>query len=192
MKKLLTALSLVLVIAATAANVNLISKVSVKHETSMAVDSVVIQNDTAYVDSMALSLNKIPSAQNLYAVAKKSLGKWAKLFVVIKIEESGADGKNSIYALRYNNLTGMRYPGQGRKTTSIGQGHNYYAIFRNWHECMVDFGFYMEVMEQKFKDRFSREPKDEYEMVKFMHGSFNVYNKWRNDVIWLLNHFNYK
>lgn len=192
MKKLLIAITLLIVLVATAANVNLVNQNSVKKKPSMAVDSVVIQNDSAYSDSLALSLKKIPSAQDLYTVAKKSLGKWAKLFVVIKIEESGADGKNSFYAKTYNNLTGMRYPGNARKTTALRSGHNYYAIFNHWHDCMVDFGYYVNVMEEKFKDKYKREPKDEFEMVNFMHGSYNIYGKWKQDVHWLLNHFNYK
>jgi len=192
MKNLLTVAILIFVLAATAANANLKFSASPQKDTAEVADTVVILKDSIFVDSLALSLKKIPKAQHLYSVAKKSVGKWAKLFVAIKIEESGADGKNSYYALTYNNLTGMRYPGKGRITTSTGMGHNYYAVFNNWHECMVDFKYYVEIMEGKFKDRFKRAPKNEYEMVNFMHGSFNVYQKWHNDVTWLLNHFNYK
>lgn len=193
MKNLLIAAVLMIVLAATAANANLKFTGTSKLPKPAAVDSVVIESDSLFLDStIALSLKKIPKAQDLYTVAKKSVGKWAKLFVAIKIEESGADGKNSFYALKYNNLTGMRYPGTGRATTSTGVGHNYYAIFNNWHDCMIDFKYYVEIMEGKFKDKYKREPKDEYEMVNFMHGSFNVYQKWKNDVYWLLNHFSYK
>jgi hypothetical protein len=192
MKNLLTVAVLMLVLAATAANLNLRKVKHVTVVTSDATDSVVIQQDSLFYDSVGYSLKSIPKAQDLYTVAKKTVGRWSKLFVAIKIEESGADGKNSFYALKYNNLTGMRYPGAGRTTTSTGMGHNYYAIFNNWHDCMVDFKMYMDVMEGKFKARFNREPKDEYEMVNFMHGSFNVYQKWHDDVFWLLYHFNYK
>lgn len=193
MKNLLTAAVLLVVLAATAANMNLKLIATQKPASKpQKADSVVIQKDSLFVDSISLPLKSIPRAQQLYTVAKKSVGKWAKLFIAIKIEESGADGKNSFYALRYNNLTGMRYPGAGRLTTSTGAGHNYYAIFNNWHDCMLDFRYYIEIMENKFVERYNRQPKDEYEMVNFMHGSFNVYQKWRNDLVWLLNHFNYK
>lgn len=192
MKNLLTAAVLLIVLAATAANVNLkITPAPQKDKVDMR-DTVVIEQDTVFTDSLTLSLKKIPRAQELYTVAKKSVGKWAKLFVAVKIEESGADGKNSFYALKYNNLTGMRYPGKGRQTTSTGVGHNYYAVFDNWHDCMLDFKYYTEIMENKFQERFKRSPKDEFEMVNFMHGSFNVYQKWKNDMYWLLSHFNYK
>lgn len=190
MKKLLSTLLFVFVLVATAANFSY-NRVNTKTEVTKA-DTVVIMNDSLHFDSLQLSLKKVPKAQHLYTVAKKSVGRWAKLFTVIKIEESGADGKNSFYALNYYNLTGMRYPGQGRKTTSVGMGHNYYAIFNNWHDCMVDFKHYMDVMDMKFEKRYGRPAADEYEMVNFMHGSFNVYQKWKNDVVWLLKYFRYK
>ncbi|MCC7298005.1 MAG: hypothetical protein IT244_06690 [Bacteroidia bacterium] len=193
MKKLLSAALLLLVLAATAANVNLTWKRSSKaEEPTIVKDSVVIQGDTLMLDSLSLSLKKIPKAQHLYSVAKVSVGKWAKLFTVIKIEESGADGKNSYYARTYYNLTGMRWPGTGRKTTAIAKGNNHYAIFNHWHDCMLDWKIYIDVMESKFIAKNNRAPKDEYEMVDFMFGSYNPYQKWKNDMYWLLRHFRYQ
>lgn len=191
MKKLLTGAVLLIVLAATAANVNLNRKPVVEAETP-AKDSVVIVGDTLMVDSLTLSLQRIPKAQHLYSVAKVTVGKWAKLFTVIKIEESGADGKNSYYALKYNNLTGMRFPGKGRPTTAVAKGHNSYAIFNHWHDCMVDFKYYIELMEGKFEAKHGRAAQTELEMIDFMLGSYNPYGVWKRDLVWLLNHFNYK
>lgn len=160
--------------------------------TEVKKDTAIIKGDSLVYDSLTLSLKKIPTAQKLYTVAKPIMGKWAKLFVVIKIEESGADYKNSYYATNYFNLTGMRYPGTGRKTTSVGSGSNYYAKFNNWYDCIVDFKYYMDVLDQKFEAKYKHKAANETEMVNFMFGSFNVHQKWKNDVTWLLNHFNYK
>ncbi|MBL7812520.1 MAG: glucosaminidase domain-containing protein [Bacteroidetes bacterium] len=192
MKKLLIALVFVMVLVATAANLNLRVFTPPADTVKPKTDTVIVRNDSLFYDSLALSLKKIPRAQHLYTVAKHSVGRWAKLFTVVKIEESGADGQNSFFARNYNNLTGMRYPGTARQTTSTGSGMAYYAIFSNWHDCMVDFRYYMQVIDNKFVARYGREPKDEYEMVNFMFGSFNVHQKWKNDMYWLLNHFHYK
>jgi hypothetical protein len=192
MKKLLSAAVLLIVLAATAANVNLSRRPSFAKDSSAMKDSVVIVGDTLKVDSLSLSLQKIPKAQHLYSVAKITIGKWAKLFTIIKIEESGADGKNSYYALKYNNLTGMRYPGKGRQTTAVAKGHNSYAIFKHWHDCMVDFKYYIELMDSKFLAKHGREAKTEAEMIDFMLGSYNPYGVWKRDLLWLLNHFHYK
>ncbi len=191
MKKLLTTLIFVGMFVATAATLNqrrTLKLVSNEPEK----DQVVVSGKTLHFDTLQLSLNTIPKAQHLYTVAKKSVGRWAKLFTVIKIEESGADGKNSWYARKYANLTGMRYPGTGRKTTAIRAGHNYYAVFNNWYDCMVDFSHYMEVMDGLFEKKYGRPAADEHEMVAFMFGSFNVHGKWKRDVTWLLDHFHYQ
>jgi len=190
MKNLLTTLVFVIMFVATAATLNQRRTLKLESDT-VAKDEVVISGDKLQFDTLQLSLKTIPKAQQLYTVAKKSVGRWAKLFTVIKIEESGADGKNSYYAKHYANLTGMRFPGTGRKTTSVRSGHNYYAVFNNWHDCMLDFKYYMDVMDNKFEAKYGRPAKDEYEMVNFMFGSFNIYGKWKSDVIWLLNHFSY-
>ncbi|MBS3914755.1 MAG: hypothetical protein KG003_09655 [Bacteroidetes bacterium] len=190
MRKLLTAGVLTLVIAATAANLNT-NRTPLKQAEEER-DSVVIVGDTLRVDSITLSLQKIPKAQDLYSVAKITVGKWAKLFTVIKIEESGADGKNSFYALKYNNLTGMRWPGKGRQTTAVAKGHNSYAIFNHWHDCMLDFKFYIDIMEKKYVTKYGKQPETELEMINFMLGSYNPYGVWKRDLVWLLNHFHYK
>lgn len=193
MKKLLSAAVLLIVLAATAANVNLKwARIETKSEPEVEKDSVVITRDTLILDSLVLSLREIPKAQHLYTVAKVTVGKWAKLFTAIKIEESGADGKNSYYAKAYNNLTGMRFPSSNRKTTAVRAGRSYYAIFNHWHDCMLDWKYYIESMEEKFVAKHNRVPKDEFEMVDFMFGSYNPYSKWRNDMRWLLRNFKYK
>lgn len=193
MKKLLSAALLLLVLAATAANVNVVRKRTVGDSDSTVVqDSVVISGNTLNLDSLSLPLNKIPKIQNLYTVAKVSVGKWAKLFTVIKIEESGADGKNSFLAREYNNLTGMRWPNSGRKTTAVAKSSNHYAIFNNWHDCMLDWAYYIEIMDQGFQEKYGREAKDENEMVDYMFGSYNPYSVWKRDVKWLLRNFKYK
>ena len=191
MKKLLTTLVFVVVFVATAATLNQRRTLKLESE-EPAKDQVVISGEKLQFDTLQLSLKTIPKAQNLYTVAKKSVGRWAKLFTVIKIEESGADGKNSWYAKKYSNLTGMRFPGKGRKTTAIRSGHNYYAVFNNWYDCMVDFAMYMEVMDGLFEKKYGRPARDEKEMVSFMFGSFNVHGKWKRDVNWLLKHFRYQ
>lgn len=155
-------------------------------------DSVLISGDSLSFDSLKLNLKEVPKAQHLYSVAKRSVGRWAKLFVVIKIEESGADGQNSFFAKHYFNLTGMRYPGTGRQTTAVKAGQDYYAVFNHWHDCMLDFKMYMDVMDGKFEKKYGRQAKDEYEMVNFMFGSFNPHSVWKRDVYWLLKNFNYK
>lgn len=193
MKKLLSAAVLLIVLAATAANVNLKwARIEKVNPPEVAKDSVVITRDTLMLDSLVLSLKEIPKAQELYTVAKVTVGKWAKLFTAIKIEESGADGKNSYYAREYNNLTGMRFPRSGRQTTALRAGRSYYAIFNHWHDCMLDWKYYIELMENKFVAKHNRVPKDEFEMVDFMFGSYNPYDKWRNDMRWLLRNFKYQ
>ena len=191
MKKLLTTLVFVVMFVATAATLNQRRTLVIESE-DQDKDSVMIVGDKLKFDSLQLSLKTIPKAQHLYTVAKKTVGKWAKLFIVIKIEESGADGQNSFYAKKYANLTGMRFPGKGRKTTAVKSGYDYYAVFNHWHDCMVDFGYYMEVMEDLFQKKYGRAAKDEYEMVNFMFGSFNIHGKWKNDVTWLLNNLRYR
>lgn len=193
MKKLLSAALLLLVLAATAANVNVVRKRSVvMNDNATIQDSVVISGNTLTLDTIQLPLNKIPTAQDLYSVAKVSVGRWAKLFTVIKIEESGADGKNSYLARKYNNLTGMRWPNSGRKTTAVGKSSNLYAIFNNWHDCMLDWSYYISAMDASFQEKYGREAKDENEMVDYMFGSYNPHSVWRHDVKWLLRHFHYK
>lgn len=169
-----------------------LSKSSNNDTQTIKKDTVLISGDSLTFDTLTLNLKQVPKAQHLYSVAKHSIGRWAKLFVVIKIEESGADGQNSFFAKKYFNLTGMRYPGTGRKTTAVKAGLDYYAVFNHWHDCMLDFKMYMDVMDSKFEKKYGRAAKDEFEMVDFMFGSFNPYSVWKKDVYWLLNHFHYK
>lgn len=192
MKKLLSAAVLLIVLAATAANVNLRPRKVVVPAPEVVRDSVVIQGDSLFLDTLQLSLNTIPRAQHLYTVAKVAVGKWAKLFTVVKLEESGADGKNSYYARKLNNLTGMRFPRSGRQTTALRNGLNNYAEFAHWYDCMIDWKYYIELMEEGFKSKKGREPKDEFEMVDYMFGSYNPYSIWRTHLRWHLNHFKYK
>ena len=150
--------------------------------------SIVIKNDTVYCDTLRLSLHKIPPIKDLHTVAKVALDKWAKLFIVLKIEESGYDNQNSIYALKYNNLVGMRYPNQ-RETTARRKGYSSYCVFDNWYDCIIDFKYYIENTELKFIKLYQRKPHSEKEMIKFMHGSYNAYSQWYRDVFWLLDDF---
>ena len=151
---------------------------------------VIIHSDTLYLDSLKLPLKKIPKVAQLYEVAKVAIGRWAKLFTVIKIEESGHDGQNSVYALKYNNLVGMRYPNY--RETAIRRGYSNYCVFDHWYDCMIDFKYYMENTENAFVKHYQRKPKTDKEMIRFMHGSFNIYSVWYRDVFWLLDNFEYE
>jgi len=151
---------------------------------------VVIHSDTVFLDTLKIPLKRIPPIWQLNEVAKVSLGKWSKLFIVLKIEESGYDGQNSTYALVYNNLVGMRYPNL-RKTTARKRGYSNYCVFDHWYDCLIDFKYYMEHTEKSFIKYYQRKPKSDKEMIRFMHGSYNAYSQWYRDVFWLLDHFEY-
>lgn len=146
--------------------------------------SVVVEKDSLYFDTLALSLKKIPTVQHMYTVGKKSIGKWAKLFIAVKIVESGNDGDNSIYARRDFNLTGMRQP-KSRKTLSLGRTKSNYATFANWYDCMVDFGMYLNGMERGFKKKFHKTPSNR-DMVLYMFGKYNCHPVWRDRVLYSL------
>lgn len=152
---------------------------------------VIIHSDTLYLDTLKLPLKKIPKVSQLHEVAKVSLGRWAKLFTVLKIEESGYDGQYSVYAMKYNNLVGMRYP-NFRETTARRRGYSNYCVFDHWYDCMIDFKYYMEHTENAFIKYYQRKPKTDKEMIRFMHGSYNMYSKWYRDVFWLLDNFEYE
>jgi hypothetical protein len=153
--------------------------------------AIVIVNDSLYFDSLKLSLKHIPNAQPMYSVAKKAIGKWAKLFIAVKIVESGNDGDNSIYARRDNNLTGMRQP-RVRKTMSLGATKNNYARFATWYDCMLDFGMYLDGMERGFIKKHHRPVRNSQEMVNYLYGKYNSYPVWRNRTLYLLNNFKWK
>ena len=53
---------------------------------------VKIKDSFLYVDSLKLHLYTIPKVRDLHTVAKTVIGKWAKMYTTIKIEESGNDG----------------------------------------------------------------------------------------------------
>jgi hypothetical protein len=161
------------------------------HGLPTELNTVIVTDSFLYADSLELPLYKIPKVSQIHTVAKLELGKWAKLFTVLKIEESGSDGQTSVYALKYYNLVGMRYP-QKRKTTAIRRGYSYYSVYENWYESIVDFQYYMDYMEGSFYRKFKRYPKNEKEFVRHIHGSYNVYDKWLRDVFWLLDNFHYR
>jgi hypothetical protein len=151
---------------------------------------VVVEKDSLYYDTLSLSLKKIPTVQNMYTVGKKAIGKWAKLFIAVKIVESGNDGDNSIYARRDFNLTGMRQP-RARKTMSLGATKSNYATFASWYDCMVDFGMYLNGMERGFKKKYQKSPSNN-EMVLYMFGKYNTHPVWKNRTLYVLKNFNLK
>jgi hypothetical protein len=153
--------------------------------------SVVVVKDSLYFDSLSLSLKVIPRVQDMYTVGKKAIGKWAKLFIAVKIVESGNDGDNSIYARRDFNLTGMRQP-KARKTMSLGRTKSNYARFANWYDCMVDFGMYLDGMERAFKRKHHRSPKNSQEMVQYLYGKYNSHPVWRKRTLFVLKKFDLK
>lgn len=153
--------------------------------------SVVVVKDSLYFDSLSLSLKVIPRVQDMYTVGKKAIGKWAKLFIAVKIVESGNDGDNSIYARRDFNLTGMRQP-KARKTMSLGRTKSNYARFASWYDCMVDFGMYLDGMERAFKRKYHRSPKNSQEMVQYLYGKYNSHPVWRKRTLFVLKKFDLK
>lgn len=113
------------------------------------------------------------------------MGRWAYLFLAIKIEESGNNGHYSWLSVTHYNLCGMRFP-RARKTYAIGSTKTNYAIYRNWFECMLDFKIYMDNVEKRFTDKNKRAPKDDVEMIHFMYNSFNHFAKWKKDMLILI------
>lgn len=156
-----------------------------------SINHVKIKDSFIYVDSLKLYLYKIPKVQELHTVAKKVVGKWAKMYTCIKIEESGNDGQNSYYAKAYYNLVGMRYPYK-RKSTVKRMGNDYYAVYEHWYDGMLDFKYYIEYMEGSFFRKHGRHPENEKEFILHIYGSYNIYSKWLNDVMWILRHFKYQ
>ena len=153
--------------------------------------AIVIVNDSLYFDSLELSLKQIPNAQPMYSVAKYAIGKWAKLFIAVKIVESGNDGDNSLYARRDYNLTGMRQP-RVRKTMSLGATKNNYARFASWYDCMIDFGMYLNGMERGFIKKHHRPVRNSQEMVNYLYGIYNTNPVWRDRTLYVLNNFKWK
>lgn len=149
------------------------------------INPIKIKDGFLYYDSLKLPLDKIPKVRQLHTLAKKVVGKWYKMYTAIKIEESGNDGQNSYYAKAYFNLVGMRYP-RKRKTTAIRMGNDYYAVYANWYEGMIDFRYYIDYMEGSFERKYKRQPQNEVEFINHIYGSYNIYSQWKNDVFWIL------
>jgi hypothetical protein len=147
-------------------------------------DTAIRSDDTVDVLS-GLDLKRVPSVDTLYRVAKKYLGKWAHLFLAIKIEESGNSGHYSWLSVNHYNLCGMRFP-RSRRTYATGSTNTNYAIYRNWFECMLDFKIYLEIVERKFVEKNKKSPKDDVEMINFMFNSFNHFDKWKKDMMVLI------
>ncbi len=152
---------------------------------------VTVSQDSLWFDTLSLSMTQVPKIQSLYTVAKQSIGKWAKIFIVIKTVESGNDGDHSILATRYFNITGMRQP-HVRKTLSVGPTPTNYASFKNWHDCMLDFGMYLDGLERGFKRKHNNRAPSDQEMIEYMYGIYNTYPIWRKRSLFVLNHFKYK
>ena len=158
---------------------------------AMEGDNLVYTGERLFFDGEEVSLTKLPKLQMLYDVSKEEIGKWSKLFIAIKMEESGVDGKNSGLARVRNNLVGMRVP-RRRETKCIGATSTNYAIFNNWFEAVQDFNIFIQIKERGFKKKFKRSPKDEHEFVDYMYGSYNIYSKWQQDVHIILRNFRLK
>lgn len=146
-------------------------------------------SDSAKVDTTdllkSLDMKVVPDIATLYKVGKKYIGKWNYLFLAIKIEESGNNGKYSWLSTTHFNLCGMRYPKQ-RKTYAIGKTNTNYAIYRNWFESILDFKIYLDNIDKSFFEQYKREAKDEYEMVDFLFSKFNHFAKWKTDMYSIL------
>jgi hypothetical protein len=186
-------ISLVFISFATVAFINRGNDELAASRMTVASNLIRCTADSVYIDSvnLRLSLEEIPRSRELHAVATFMYGKWAKVFTAIKLQESGADGKNSYLARECNNLTGMRMPGGSRPTTAIAKTRTNYAIFRHWYDCMVDFGFYLDQTLNGFQSKYKREPKDEFELINYMFGSYNPYSTWKRDVFWLIRNYNF-
>jgi uncharacterized FlgJ-related protein len=150
--------------------------------------NLIYTGERLFLNSEEISLNELPKLQTLYNVSKVEIGKWSKLFIAIKMEESGVDGKNSGLARVRNNLVGMRVP-RRRETKCVGATSTNYAIFNNWYEAVQDFKIFIDIKERGFKRKFNRAPKDEHEFVDYLYGSYNIYSKWQQDVHIILRNF---
>lgn len=150
--------------------------------------------DSLFIDSvnLRLPLQELPTVRQMHAVAKFRIGRWAKVFTVIKLQESGADGQYSYLAREFNNLTGMRMPRGLRPTTAVAATKTNYAIFANWFDCLVDFDHYLDFTLKGFRNKFGREPKDEYEIINYIFGSYNPYGTWKRDIFWLLKNYRFE
>jgi hypothetical protein len=152
-----------------------------KHN-SIKSDSTVLSRDSSISqDTANYNLKVVPDIPVLYNVASKHMGRWAHLFLAIKIEESGNSGKYSWLAKKHFNLCGMRFPRQ-RRTYAVAKTNTNYAIYRNWYECVLDFKLYMDNLEVRFQKVKGREAKSDYEMLEFMFNSYNHFETWKINV----------
>jgi hypothetical protein len=147
-------------------------------------DTTGVVRDTVDV-LRGVDLKRVPSMDTLHRVAKKYLGKWAYLFLAIKIEESGNNGHYSWLSVNHYNLCGMRFP-RSRRTYATGSTNTNYAVYRNWFECMLDFKIYLEIIEGKYVEKYKKPPKDDIDMINFMYNSFNHFTKWKKDMMILI------
>lgn len=154
-------------------------------------EGLVYTGQRLFLNGKELPLDELPKLQTLYDVSKEEVGDWAKLFVAIKMEESGVDGKNSGLARVRNNLVGMRVP-KRRETKCIGSTSTNYAIFKNWYEAVQDFKIFIDIKERGFIKKYNRLPHDEHEFVDYLYGSYNIYSKWQQDVHIILRNFRLK
>lgn len=154
-------------------------------------DNLTYTGNRLFLNDEELDLNTLPKLQTLYDVSKIEVGRWSRLFLAIKMEESGVDGKNSGLAKVRNNLVGMRVP-RKRETKCIGATSTNYAIFKNWYEAVQDFKIFIDIKERGFAKKYGRLPKDEHEFVDYMYGSYNIYSKWQKDVHSILRNFRLK
>ncbi len=136
-------------------------------------------------------VSKLPSVQELYTAAKPCLGKFAKLFIVIKVKETGNDGNYAKVLIENNNLTGMKMPGQ-RFTYAIGKTSTSYCIYENWFESMLDFKIYMLKEEGKFRKKKKKNFENEQQMINHMYGSYNTHIEWKISLENMLQNFNWK
>jgi hypothetical protein len=132
-----------------------------------------------------LDLENIPDTKVMYLVAKDYMPQYAVFFTALKMEESGAGSRHSYLARKFNNLVGMRYP-RSRRTYAIGSTNTNYAIYRNWFESMMDFKIYIENIEARFEQKHKRKFRDEYEMLESLYSRYNIYDKWRQDMYFLI------
>lgn len=143
------------------------------------------------IDLDAINTDSIPSIETMYAIAREYIPENATFFIAIKLEESGAGNQNSFLAKNYNNLIGMRYP-RNRETYSVGSTNTNYSIYRNWFECMLDFNLYMENIENSFKKKHKRGFKNDYEKLDYLFNFYNGFEKWYNDMLFLIKYTNKK
>jgi hypothetical protein len=43
-----------------------------------------------------------------------------------------------------------------------------------------------------FRESKGREPKDEFEIIDYMYGSYNPYSRWKRDIYWLLKNYKFE